>query len=263
MPRLAAQVGLSLPGRRPSSVACRSPRPCRQFHRSPGETTGISWDIVEMSKHYSSTARAAEGRLPVLLSIPLANRAVVWSHIGFAVTFGSAFPPAQLMLLESIGSLLDAFQAYAGHERCGRKRRHGARRLASGVFMSGASSEAAAAIAECRPEYVRCDCASEIARVSSRRAAARNRLAVLRGIHHQGLGTRRRFEQTSWRSPYPPSSRIDVYSRCCQAVGSKSRLRSAFAATSQICVRHHPSTANFSRPYTPAHWPVSVSPPSA
>jgi hypothetical protein len=66
-------------------------------------------NIVEMSKHYSSTAGLLrEADLPVLLSIPLANRAVVWGHIGFAVRGGSAFPPAQLMLLESIGNLLGA-----------------------------------------------------------------------------------------------------------------------------------------------------------
>src|SRR6202042_3654309 len=66
-------------------------------------------NIVEMSKHYSSTAGLLkEAGLPVLLSIPLANRAVVWGHIGFAVRAGSAFPPAQLMLLDSIGSLLGA-----------------------------------------------------------------------------------------------------------------------------------------------------------
>jgi hypothetical protein len=41
-----------------------------------------------------------------LLSSPLANRAVVWGHIGFAVRGGSAFPPAKLMLLESVGNLL-------------------------------------------------------------------------------------------------------------------------------------------------------------
>jgi DNA-binding response OmpR family regulator len=66
-------------------------------------------NIVEMSKHYSSTAGLMrEADLPVLLSIPLANRTAVWGQIGFAARGGSAFPPAQLMLLEGIGHLLGA-----------------------------------------------------------------------------------------------------------------------------------------------------------
>jgi two-component system phosphate regulon response regulator PhoB len=66
-------------------------------------------NIVEMSKHYSSTAGLMkEADLPVLLSIPLANRSVVWGHIGFAAHNGSAFTPAHLMLLEGVGHLLGA-----------------------------------------------------------------------------------------------------------------------------------------------------------
>jgi DNA-binding response OmpR family regulator len=66
-------------------------------------------NIVEMSRHYSSTAGLMkEADLPVLLSIPLANRSVVWGHIGFAAHNGSAFTPAHLMLLESAGHLLGA-----------------------------------------------------------------------------------------------------------------------------------------------------------
>jgi hypothetical protein len=66
-------------------------------------------NIVEMSKHYSSTAGLMrEARLPVMLSIPLANRTKVWGHIGFAAHDGSAFPPARLMLLEGVGHLLGA-----------------------------------------------------------------------------------------------------------------------------------------------------------
>ena len=46
-------------------------------------------NIVEMSRHYSSTAGLMkEADLPVLLSIPLANRAAVWGHIGFAAHSG-------------------------------------------------------------------------------------------------------------------------------------------------------------------------------
>jgi DNA-binding response OmpR family regulator len=79
-------------------------------------------NIVEMSKHYSSTAGLLrEADLPVLLSIPLANRAVVWGHLGFAVRGGGAFPPAKLMLLESIGNLLGALAGQdAGDPSAGR-----------------------------------------------------------------------------------------------------------------------------------------------
>jgi hypothetical protein len=66
-------------------------------------------NIVEMTKHYSSTAGLMkEADLPVLLSIPLANRSVVWGHIGFGAHNGSAFTPAHLMLLEGVGHLLGA-----------------------------------------------------------------------------------------------------------------------------------------------------------
>ena len=66
-------------------------------------------NIVEMSRHYSSTAGLLkEADLPVLLSIPLANRSVVWGHIGFGAQNGSAFTPAHLMLLEGTGHLLGA-----------------------------------------------------------------------------------------------------------------------------------------------------------
>ena len=62
-----------------------------------------------MGKHYSSTAGLMkEADLPVLLSIPLANRSLVWGHIGFAAHNGSAFTPAHLMLLEGTGHLLGA-----------------------------------------------------------------------------------------------------------------------------------------------------------
>jgi DNA-binding response OmpR family regulator len=66
-------------------------------------------NIVEMSRHYSSTAGLMkEAGLPVLLSIPLANRMLVWGHVGFAAHNGSAFTPAHLMLLEGTGHLLGA-----------------------------------------------------------------------------------------------------------------------------------------------------------
>ena len=66
-------------------------------------------NIVDMSKHYSSTAGLMkEADLPVLLSIPLVNRARVWGHIGFAARSSSAFTPAHLMLLEGSGHLLGA-----------------------------------------------------------------------------------------------------------------------------------------------------------
>jgi DNA-binding response OmpR family regulator len=66
-------------------------------------------NVVEMSRHYSSTAGLLkEADLPVLLSIPLTNRAHVWGHIGFAARSGSAFTSAHLMLLEGSGHLLGA-----------------------------------------------------------------------------------------------------------------------------------------------------------
>jgi DNA-binding response OmpR family regulator len=66
-------------------------------------------NIVDMSRHYSSTAGLLkEADLPVLLSIALTNRAHVWGHIGFAARSSSAFTPAHLMLLESSGHLLGA-----------------------------------------------------------------------------------------------------------------------------------------------------------
>jgi DNA-binding response OmpR family regulator len=78
-------------------------------------------NIVEMSKHYWSTAGLMrEADLPVLLSIPLANRALVWGHIGFAAR-GSAFPPAHLMLLEGIGHLLGALTSTDSSELAARE----------------------------------------------------------------------------------------------------------------------------------------------
>jgi DNA-binding response OmpR family regulator len=66
-------------------------------------------NIVEMSRHYSSTAGLMkEADLPVLLSIPLTSRNFVWGHIGFGAHDGNAFTPAHLMLLEGAGYLLGA-----------------------------------------------------------------------------------------------------------------------------------------------------------
>lgn len=66
-------------------------------------------NVIDMSKHYSSTAGLLkEADLPVLLSIPLTNRAHVWGHIGFAARSSSAFTSAHLMLLEGSGHLLGA-----------------------------------------------------------------------------------------------------------------------------------------------------------
>lgn len=72
-------------------------------------------NIVEMSRHYSSTASLMkEADLPVLLSIPLTSQKLVWGHIGFGAHDGSAFTPAHLMLLEGAGYLLGAL---AGPDR--------------------------------------------------------------------------------------------------------------------------------------------------
>src|ERR1700761_3000599 len=79
-------------------------------------------NIVELSRHYASTAGLLrEADLPVLLSVPLADRSAVWGHAGFAARGGSAFPPAQLMLLESVSSLLGALAGQApGQAAAGR-----------------------------------------------------------------------------------------------------------------------------------------------
>jgi len=107
-------------------------------------------NIVEMSKHYSSTAGLMrEAGLPVLLSIPLANRAVVWGHIGFAVHSGSAFPPAQVMLLESIGSLLGALAGQDASQSAADSRLASAGTRAASLCP--AHFQAAAAIAGCLP----------------------------------------------------------------------------------------------------------------
>jgi DNA-binding response OmpR family regulator len=109
MLRLAAQAGL--PPAWQASVKSGVPL-TRGFVAADsvlsGETRHLV-NIVEMNKHYSSTAGLLrEADLPVVLSIPLADRAVVWGHLGFAVRGGSAFTPAQLMLLEGVGSLFGA-----------------------------------------------------------------------------------------------------------------------------------------------------------
>jgi two-component system response regulator MtrA len=109
MLRLAAQAGLSPAWQ--ATVRHGVPL-ARGFVAAESVLSGETRhfvNIVEMSKHYSSTAGLMkEADLPALLSIPLANRAAVWGHLGFAVRGGSAFPPAQLMLLESVGNLLGA-----------------------------------------------------------------------------------------------------------------------------------------------------------
>jgi DNA-binding response OmpR family regulator len=122
MLRLAAQAGL--PPAWQASVESGVPL-TRGFVAADSVLSGETRhfvNIVEMSRHYASTAGLLrEADLPVLLSIPLANRTVVWGHIGFAVRGGSAFPPAQLMLLESIGSLLGALAGQgAGEPAAGR-----------------------------------------------------------------------------------------------------------------------------------------------
>jgi DNA-binding response OmpR family regulator len=102
-------------------------------------------NIVEMSKHYSSTAGLMrEADLPVLLSIPLANRTVVWGHIGFAARGGSAFPPAQLMLLEGVGHLLGAL---AGQDPAEPAASRAARANSRAASLCPAHVEAAAAVA--------------------------------------------------------------------------------------------------------------------
>jgi hypothetical protein len=147
-----------------------------------------------MSKHYSSTAGLMrEADLPVLLSIPLANRTVVWGHIGFAARGGSAFPPAQLMLLEGVGHLLGALAGQDPSEPAAGRAVPVNSRTAS---LCPAHVEAAAAVARRWPDTYAPNSKRKITAAVSQRCGrtARNGLAVLFafiiGVFN---GTRRRI----------------------------------------------------------------------
>jgi DNA-binding response OmpR family regulator len=144
MLRLAAQAGLSPAWQ--ATVQHGVPL-ARGFVAADSVLSGETRhfvNIVEMSKHYSSTAGLMkEADLPVLLSIPLANRTAVWGHLGFAVRGGSAFTPAQLMLLEGVGSLFGALAGQDAQELTG----PGAPARSRAASLCRAHFEAAPAIA--------------------------------------------------------------------------------------------------------------------
>lgn len=64
-------------------------------------------DITAAPHRYGSSARLLKAaHMPVMLSIPLANRSGVWGHLGYSATADHAFTPAHLMLLEGAGLIL-------------------------------------------------------------------------------------------------------------------------------------------------------------
>jgi DNA-binding response OmpR family regulator len=141
-------------------------------------------NIVEMSKHYSSTAGLMrEADLPVMLSIPLANQAVVWGHVGFAARSGTVFSPGHLMLLEGAGHLLGALAAQdLGQPQDGSRWAPEGSRTAS---LCPAHVEAAEVIAGCWPgkyaaisagnypsRLTRCACGAQRARHITRNSSS-------------------------------------------------------------------------------------------
>jgi DNA-binding response OmpR family regulator len=66
-------------------------------------------DITASPQRYGSTARLLKAaQLPVMLSVPLANRSGIWGQLGYSATADHAFTPAHLMLLEGAGLILGA-----------------------------------------------------------------------------------------------------------------------------------------------------------
>jgi DNA-binding response OmpR family regulator len=66
-------------------------------------------DITATPHRYGLSARLLKSaQLPVVLSIPLANRSGVWGHLGYSARADRAFSPAHLMLLEGAGLILGA-----------------------------------------------------------------------------------------------------------------------------------------------------------
>jgi two-component system KDP operon response regulator KdpE len=66
-------------------------------------------DITAAPHRYGSSARLLKAaHLPVMLSVPLANRSGIWGQLGYSATADHAFTPAHLMLLEGAGLILGA-----------------------------------------------------------------------------------------------------------------------------------------------------------
>jgi DNA-binding response OmpR family regulator len=66
-------------------------------------------DITAPPHRYGSSARLLKAaHMPVMLSVPLANRSGIWGQLGYSATADHAFTPAHLMLLEGAGLILGA-----------------------------------------------------------------------------------------------------------------------------------------------------------
>jgi DNA-binding response OmpR family regulator len=223
-------------------------------------------NIVEMSKHYSSTAGLMrEADLPVLLSIPLANRTIVWGHIGFAARGGGAFPPAQLMLLEGVGHLLGALAGQDLGEPAADRAAPANSRAAS---LCRAYVEAAPAVAWRWPDTYAPNSKREFTAAVSQHCGhtARNGFAVLFAFIIRSVQW---HSQTSLSgiSSRSPCRLLDGLTSILALPGYLARSglpRSGCAAISRIqhsfsSILRRTSSAIMRCP----HWPVSVSPPSA
>ncbi len=214
-------------------------------------------NIVEMGRHYSSTAGLLrEADLPVLLSVPLANRAAVWGHVGFAVRGGSAFPPAQLMLLESISKLLGALAGQdPGRPTAGGLASAGSR----AASLCRAHFEPGPAIAEARSRYVRSGQRENPARPAI--SWPRQSAVKIRGVQWRSQTT---LSGICWKSRYRRRAVLTFIREWPGYRAPSGPPRSSSADTSRI----PPSFSSTRRPIFSGitrcpHWLVSVSPPSA
>jgi DNA-binding response OmpR family regulator len=79
-----------------------------------GETSHYV-DITTMSERYRSTARLLKAaELPVILSVPLIQRNVIYGALGYSARVDRAFSPVHLMLLESAAFLLGSTMGAGG-----------------------------------------------------------------------------------------------------------------------------------------------------
>jgi two-component system KDP operon response regulator KdpE len=79
-----------------------------------GETSHYV-DITTMSERYRSTARLLKAaELPVILSVPLIHRNVIYGALGYSARVDRAFTPVHLMLLESAAFLLGSTMGAGG-----------------------------------------------------------------------------------------------------------------------------------------------------
>ena len=80
--------------------------------------TGQAFHIVDITaapQRYASSARLLKAaQIPVMLSIPLADRHGVWGQLGYSARSDRAFTPAHVMLLEGAGLILGTLAQHAG-----------------------------------------------------------------------------------------------------------------------------------------------------